>query len=112
MQDPEIKAAIDLLFSGYFNFGEPNIFEPIRDTFFLRGDGYLHMADLRSYTDAQNKIMATYSKPAEWNRMAIMNVAKAGKFSSDRTIGQYAKEIWNVKPISVPRQVDGDDSLL
>jgi len=112
MQDPEIKAAFDLLFSGYFNFGEPGIFDPIRETLLVRGDTYFHLADLRSYADAQNKIIDVYKKPAVWNKMAIMNVAASGKFSSDRTIKEYAKDIWNLKQVPVAKSKDGDVNLI
>lgn len=112
LNDPEIKAAMDLLFSGYFNFGEPGIFEPIRDSIFAKGDKYFHMADLRSYADAQDRVVALYKKQAEWNKQAILNVAYSGKFSSDRTISEYAKEIWNVKPVPIAKIDESDTGIL
>jgi starch phosphorylase len=96
--DPEIRKALDLVFSGHFNPGEPNVFDPIRETLFERGDFYMHLADLRSYSDAQTSLGELYLSPESWSRKAILNVAGSGKFSSDRTIAEYASEIWNVIP--------------
>lgn len=111
-KDPEIKAAMDLLFSGHFNFGEPGIFEPIRESLFDNGDTYFHLADLRSYADAQNRVVTLYKTPELWNEKAILNVAKAGKFSSDRTIAEYARDIWNVKPVKVAKFANETDNTL
>ncbi|GHS91635.1 alpha-1,4 glucan phosphorylase [Planctomycetales bacterium] len=107
----EIREAIDLIFSGHFNINEPGIFEPIRETLFEKGDFYLHLADLGSYIDAQKKIEETYKDPARWAKMAIMNVACSGKFSSDRTIAEYAKDIWNVKPCKIDADWLSEDPL-
>jgi starch phosphorylase len=112
LKDPEIRGALDLLFSGHFNFGEPGIFEPIREVLFDKGDHYFHLADLRSYADAQDKVVALYKKPAAWNEKAILNVAKAGKFSSDRTIAEYARDIWGVKPIKIKKVGDIEENTL
>lgn len=94
--DPEIRAALDLIATGYFNPGEPGVFNPILDVLLAKGDFYLHLADLRSYSEAHARLGQFYLNPASWCRAAIINVASSGKFSSDRTIGQYAREIWNV----------------
>ncbi|AHC16557.1 glycogen/starch/alpha-glucan phosphorylase [Salinispira pacifica] len=112
LEDTEIKEALDLLFSGYFNFGEPGIFEPIRQTLFERGDNYMHLADLRSYADAHDQVVKTYNNQKKWLEMSINNIAGCGKFSSDRTIHQYAEDIWNVKPCKVERNTEGDDTLI
>ena len=61
----------------------------------------MHLADLRSYLDADGRLVELYSRPDDWARKAILNVAASGKFSSDRTISEYANEIWNVKPCPV-----------
>lgn len=110
--DQEIKEALDLLFSGYFNFGEPGIFEPIRRMLFENGDNYMHLADLRSYADTQQKIMETYGNQRRWLQMSIHNIAGCGKFSSDRTIREYAEEVWNIQPCEVKKNFDGDDTLI
>ena len=100
--DPEIRAALDLIFSDYFSRYEPGIFEPLRATLLTNGDQYMHLADLRSYLEADQRLLETYADPETWGRKTILNVAGSGKFSSDRTIAEYASEIWRVKPCPVP----------
>ncbi len=99
--EPETRAALDLIFSDHFSRYEPGVFEPLRDALLTHGDYYLHLADLTSYLEADQRLVELYAKPEEWTRKAILNVAGAGKFSSDRTIAQYAGEIWNAKPCRV-----------
>jgi starch phosphorylase len=99
--DAEIRAALDLISSGHFNPGEPGVFHPIVDVLLNQGDFYMHLADLRSYTDTHARLGEFYKNPDAWARAAIINVASSGKFSSDRAISQYASEIWNVTPVSV-----------
>jgi starch phosphorylase len=94
--DPETRAALDLIASGHFNPSEPRVFDPILDLLLAKGDFYLHLADLRSYSDAHERLGNFYLDPAAWDRAAVLNVASSGKFSSDRTIAQYAAQIWNV----------------
>jgi starch phosphorylase len=100
--DPETRAALDLVFSDYFSRNEPGVFAPLRDTLLTRGDYYMHLADLKSYLEADQKLCDLYANPASWSSKAILNVAGSGKFSSDRTIGEYAADIWNAKgcPVS------------
>jgi starch phosphorylase len=99
--EPEICAALDLIFSGHFNPHEPGIFEPLRDTLLTHGDHYMHLADLTSYVQAQEHLGNLYADPEGWARKAILNVAASGKFSTDRTIAEYANNIWGVKPCPV-----------
>ena len=99
--EPETRAALDLIFSGHFNRHEPGIFEPLRDTLLTHGDHYMHLADLKSYLDADRRLVELYANPEEWTRKAILNVAGSGKFSSDRAIAEYAEEIWHAKPSPV-----------
>jgi starch phosphorylase len=99
--EPEIGAALDLIFSGHFNPNEPGVFEPLRETLLTHGDYYMHLADLTSYVEAQERLGDLYADPDAWARKAILNVAGSGKFSSDRTIAEYANEIWGVKPCPV-----------
>ena len=99
--EPETKAALDLIFSGHFNRSEPGIFDPLRDTLLKHGDHYMHLADLTSYCEAQQRLGALYSDSGAWAHKAILNVASSGKFSSDRTIAQYAAEIWKAEPCPV-----------
>jgi starch phosphorylase len=98
---PEVRAALDLIFSDHFSRREPGIFATLRETLLIRGDYYMHLADLVSYLEADAKLSAVYADPDAWARMAILNVAGSGKFSSDRTIAEYAADIWHVKPCPV-----------
>ena len=102
--DPETRQALDLIFSDYFSCYEPGVFEPLRDMLLTHGDHYMHLADLNSYLTADAQMSALYADPDEWARKAILNVAGSGKFSSDRTIAEYADEIWNVKPCPIPEK--------
>ena len=99
--EPEIRAALDLIFSDHFSPNERGIFEPLRDTLLTGGDYYMHLADLTSYVDAQERLGELYANPDAWAEKAILNVAGSGKFSSDRSIAEYAKDIWGVKPCPV-----------
>jgi glycogen phosphorylase len=99
--DPEARAALDLISSDYFSRYEPGIFGPIHDALLAHGDHYMHLADLKSYLDADQRLRELYADRDAWARKAILNVAGSGKFSSDRTISQYAAEIWNAKPCPV-----------
>ena len=99
--EPETRAALDLMFSDYLSGDEPAVFGPLRDALLTHGDYYMHLADLRSYLEADQGLRDLYAKPNAWARTAILNVAGSGKFSSDRTIAEYAAGIWNVKPCPV-----------
>jgi starch phosphorylase len=99
--DPETRAALDLIFSDHFSHDQPGIFEPLRAALLTNGDRFMHLADLKSYLLADEKLCETYRNQGEWARMAIHNIAGSGKFSSDRTIRQYAGEIWGVTPCPV-----------
>ena len=99
--EPETKAALDLIFSGHFSRSEPGIFDPLRDVLLTSGDYYRHLADLTSYCRAQDRLGALYTDPSEWAKKAILNVGGSGKFSSDRTIAQYAAEIWKAEPCPI-----------
>ena len=102
--EPETRETLDLIFSDYFSRNEPGVFEPLRDMLLTSGDHYMHLADLNSYLEADERLRALYADPNEWARKAILNVAGSGKFSSDRTIAQYAADIWNVQPCPVPKK--------
>jgi starch phosphorylase len=100
--EAETRAALDLIFSDHFSRNEPGVFSPLRDTLLTNGDHYMHLADLKSYLEADQRLAELYAAPDAWTRKAVLNVASSGKFSSDRTIAEYAAEIWNVKrcPVS------------
>jgi len=99
--EPETRAALDLLFSDHFSRNEPGVFAPLRDALLTHGDHYMHLADLQSYLQADARLLRLYADPQAWARTAILNVAASGKFSSDRTIAEYAAEIWDAKPCPV-----------
>ena len=100
--EPETRAALDVIFSDHFSRNEPGVFAPLRDTLLLFGDHYMHLADLTSYCQAHERLGALYSDPGAWAQKAILNVASSGKFSSDRTIHEYATEIWKAEPCPIP----------
>ena len=100
--EPETRAALDLIFSEHFNRHEPGIFDPIREALLMHGDYYMHLADLMSYSEAQGRVGQLYADRKGWASKAILNVASSGKFSSDRTIADYAREIWETEPCPVP----------
>ena len=100
--ESETREALDLIFSGYFSRNEPGVFAPLRDALLTQGDHYMHLADLKSYLEADERLRTLYDQPDEWARKAILNVAGSGKFSSDRTIAEYAGEIWNLQPCPLP----------
>ncbi len=99
--EPETRAAIDLISSDYFSHYEPGGFEPLRDTLLTFRDRYMHLADLKSYIEAQERLGTLYRDPAAWAQKAILNVASSGKFSSDRTIHEYTTDIWKVDPCPI-----------
>src|SRR4029434_10451689 len=90
-----------LIFSDHFSRYEPGVVTPLCDALLTHGDHYLHLADLTSYLEADQRLVELYANPDAWARQAIVNVAGSGKFSSDRTIAEYAADIWQVKPCPV-----------
>ena len=102
--EPETRAAVDLMFSDHFSRDEPGVFDPLRDTLLTHGDHYMHLADLTSYLEADDRLRALYANRDAWVHKALVNVASSGKFSSDRTIAEYAADIWHAKPCPVPSE--------
>jgi starch phosphorylase len=101
--EPETRGALELILSDDFTPGdEPGVFAPLWDTLLTSGDRYMHLADLTSYLDADRRLVELYADPETWTRKAVLNIAGSGKFSSDRTIAEYAAEIWDAKPCPVP----------
>jgi len=98
--DPETRAALDLIGAGHFSGSDPRLFQPLYDLL-MHGDRYMHLADLQSYLKADQLMRDWYANPRAWARKAILNVASSGKFSSDRTIGEYARDIWAAKSCPV-----------
>ncbi len=96
--NPELKQVIDMIGNGFFSVGERGRYQAIVETLLQKGDHYLLLADYSAYVEAQEKVAALYQDEEAWSRMAILNVARMAKFSSDRTIGEYASRIWKVGP--------------
>lgn len=99
-QDPELKLAIDRIASGFFSHGDPNLFKPLVDHL-LGNDQYMLMADYRSYIDTQDHASHVYRDIERWTRMSILNVARMGKFSSDRSIRDYCEDFWQIQPVKI-----------
>jgi starch phosphorylase len=99
--DQATRDALDLILADHFSADEPGIFAPIAHALLDGSDHYRHLADLNDYARAHRELDACYRSPDLWSRKAIINVASSGKFSSDRTIREYAEQIWNLKPSPV-----------
>jgi starch phosphorylase len=99
--DLELKLVLDMISEGYFSKDEPQLFRPIVEALLHKGDYFMLLADYRAYLDCQSRVEETYRNRQIWNKMSILNVANMGKFSSDRTIAEYAGEIWKVKPVKI-----------
>jgi starch phosphorylase len=96
--DMELKQTLDMIAGGYFSTEAPDIFRPIFEAL-TREDRFLVLADYRAYISCQERVDELYQNPEEWSRRALLNIAGMGKFSSDRTIREYAEKIWNVTPV-------------
>ena len=99
-RDAELRAALDMIASGAFSNGDTALFQPLLDHL-LEHDTYFVLADYRAYVDAQQAVDVAFRDRERWTRMAIMNVARAGKFSSDRSIGEYCQRVWGTRPVAV-----------
>ncbi|MDJ0508568.1 MAG: glycogen/starch/alpha-glucan phosphorylase [Crocosphaera sp.] len=97
---PELRGVLDLISSGFFSHGDPELFKPIVDNL-LYDDPYLLLADYKSYIECQEKVSQAYQDQENWSKMSILNVARMGKFSSDRSIQDYCNNIWNAKPVAI-----------
>jgi starch phosphorylase len=98
--NPQLKATIDLINSGFFSHGDTELFKPLTDSL-LNYDPYLLFADYQSYLDCQKKVSQAFRDRENWTKMSILNVARMGKFSSDRAIKEYCQDIWNVAPVPI-----------
>jgi glycogen phosphorylase len=99
--EPATRAALNLIFSDHFSRDEQGLFEPIHDVLLKHGDYFMHLADLSAYARAQDALGSVYQDTETWTRKAIINVGCSGKFSSDRTIAEYAADIWQIKSVPV-----------
>ncbi len=103
--DTELKAVLDMLQNNYFNRDEPDIFQSLFNDLVIYGDNYMLLADYRSYVETQEKVALRYLNKEEWTTSSIINTASSGIFSSDRTIAEYVKDIWHIKPVPVPSDI-------
>jgi glycogen phosphorylase len=99
-QDAELRAAVDLIVDGTFSGGSAGLFRPLVDHL-LDHDTYFLLADYRAYVNTQGEVDRAFRDPSRWARMSILNVARSGKFSSDRSIREYCERIWNTKPVPI-----------
>jgi starch phosphorylase len=99
-QDKELAEAIDFIASGFFSPDEPDIFRPLVDEL-LGPDRYMVMSDFRAYADTQGIVADAFADQETWSHKAALNIARVGTFSSDRTVREYAKEIWNISSVPV-----------
>ena len=97
----ELRRVLDMIRAGAFSRGDPELFAPIVDALLAGGDRYLLLADYAAYVECQDRVARQYRDQSGWTRKSILNTASMGKFSSDRTIRQYAGEIWGISPVSV-----------
>ena len=98
-KDPEIRLAIDMIQRNVFSLLQPGLFDPIIRALLDYNDYYMLLADLRSYCEAQDRVDATYRDAKKWNAMSLVNIARSGRFSSDRAVMEYARDIWHVNPV-------------
>ena len=99
LADPEIRMALDMIRSNVFSLLEPGLFDPILRSLIDYNDYYMLLGDLKSYCEAQDRVDAAYRDAKTWNRMSLVNIARSGRFSSDRAVLEYAEKIWRVKPV-------------
>jgi len=97
----ELKRVLDMIASGFFSPWAPELFTPLTDSLLNLGDNYMLCADYAAYVACQDKVSELFKQKDEWARQAILNCAGMGKFSSDRTIDQYAREIWGIQPVDI-----------
>jgi len=96
--NPHLREVIDQIASGVFSEGDRNVFQPFVDSL-MNHDDYMVFADYQSYIDRQDEVSKAFRDKKRWTQMAILNVARMGKFSSDRSIREYCEKIWGVKPV-------------
>ena len=99
-KSPELKAVMDLIASGFFSPENPGLFKPLFDSL-MNEDEYLLMADFDAYVECQERVSQAYRDQEKWTKMAILNVAHMGKFSSDRTIQEYCDDIWKINSVKI-----------
>jgi starch phosphorylase len=100
LENEELSEALELLRDGHFSRGDRNLFEGLVSNLVER-DEFMLLADFASYVECQNRVSVAFGNTKEWTKMSILNTARMGKFSSDRAIREYCKDIWKIKPVRV-----------
>jgi len=100
-RNPAVKRVLDAIKNNFFNLDQPGLYQPIWDTLLTHGDHYLVLDEFDSYVECQSQISEVFEDQVRWARMCILNIAHSGKFSTDRTIAEYAKEIWDIHPCPI-----------
>jgi glycogen phosphorylase len=98
-RDPRMRRVVDTMTSGLIAPDQPGLFAPIREQLLADNERYVHLADLMSYADAQRRASELWRTPRAWARKALVTIARMGPFSSDRTVAEYADEIWGIRPV-------------
>jgi starch phosphorylase len=106
-RNPHLRKVIDMIASGFFSPVNKELFKPIVDSL-LNGDQYMLLADFQSYAECQERVSKEFQHPDLWARKCILNVASVGKFSSDRSIADYAREIWSAKPVPIALESESE----
>jgi starch phosphorylase len=109
--NPHLKEVLDLIANGFFSHGDPEQFRPLVDSL-LTQDPYMLLADYDAYIEAQDQIGRAYADTEHWARMSIINVARMGRFSSDRSIREYCRDIWRVAPMQVGAHAEQADGIV
>jgi starch phosphorylase len=107
-QFPEIRRIMDYFRGNFFNLEQPGLYKPIWEAIFDRGDFFFNLADFHSYLECQEKVDQVYRDQDRWTRMSLLNIANMGRFSSDYTIREYARDIWNIEPCPIDLQGSGE----
>ena len=97
--NPELRETIDLIDSGFFSDGDRGLFHPLVESLLIRDD-YMLLADYQAYVDCQQRVSDAYADAKNWTRMSILNAARVGRFSSDRSIREYCRDIWKVRSLA------------
>jgi starch phosphorylase len=99
-RNERLRGAVELIGSGHFSRGDPQLFRPLLDGL-IHHDPYLLFADFDAYVDCQQRVNDAWLDPERWTRMSILNSARSGRFSSDRAVAEYAARIWHVQPVPI-----------
>jgi glycogen phosphorylase len=110
-RNADLKKIIDMIANGFFSPWNPQLFKPIIDSL-MSTDNFMLFADFEAYVKCQSVVSQNFLDVEDWTRKSILNVANTGKFSSDRAIGEYAKDIWNVKPVPIELEAESPLKLV